>query len=348
MRWAAEKPTRYEAPVGDYHAAVELVLRLLADSIGADPIAACGHRIVHGGERLRASTRIDAEVKQALADLRELAPLHNPPALAAMEAAEAALPAAVQVGVFDTGFFQTLAGRFPVSGPPGMVRRLGHPPLRISRHQSCLLRSRAAELLPGRPAARLIICHLGNGCSASAVRDGQAVDTTMGFTPMEGLMMGTRAGSLDAGILLYLLRTRRLGQEALEQALNHESGLLGVSGVSADFRQVASAAEAGNERARLAITMYADRVRSAIGALAATLGGVDAVVFTAGVGENSASLREQVCRGLECLGIYLDAERNQTCRPDADIARPDAHVRILIVHTRENLVIAREAWRLTQ
>jgi acetate kinase len=349
LRLGAEKPTRHEAPVGDYHAAVELVLRLLADSIGADPITACGHRIVHGGERLRASTLIDAGVKQALADLRELAPLHNPPALAGMEAAEAALPGVGQVGVFDTAFFQTLTrARFLYPVPQAWyddwgIRRFGFHGI---SHAYCA--GRAAELLPGRPDLRLIICHLGNGCSASAVRSGQAVDTTMGFTPMEGLMMGTRAGSLDAGVLLYLLRTRRLGQEALEQALNHESGLFGVSCVSADFRQVAGAAETGNERARLAITMYADRVRSAIGALAATLGGVDAVVFTAGVGENSANLRAEVCRGLECLGIHLDGERNQTCRPDADIAKPDGPVRILIVHTRENLVIAREAWRLTQ
>ena len=206
---------------------------------------------------------------------------------------------------------------------------------------------RAAELLPGRPGLRLITCHLGNGCSASAIRDGLAVDTTMGFTPMEGLMMGSRAGSLDAGILLYLLRTGRLDQEGLDRALNHQSGLLGVSEVSADFRQVESAAQAGNEQARLALTIYAGRVRSAIGALAATLGGVDALLFTAGVGENSAWLRAEVCRGLECLGIHLDPERNQTCRPDADLARLDAAARILIVHTREELVIARETRRLT-
>jgi acetate kinase len=348
LRQGAET-VRQEAPVADYHAAADLVLRLLAASIGADPVTACGHRIVHGGARLHASARIDSGVKQALADLVELAPLHNPPALAGIAAAEAALPGVPQVGVFDTAFFQTLTPeRFVYPVPRKWydawgIRRFGFHGI---SHAYCA--GRAADLLPGRPELRLIICHLGNGCSASAVRGGQAVDTTMGFTPMEGLMMGTRAGSLDAGILLYLLRTGRLDQEELERALNHESGLLGVSGLSADFRQVNSAADAGNERARLAITIYADRVRSAIGSLAVTLGGVDAVVFTAGVGENAASLRAQACRGLECLGIHLDPERNQTCQPDADIARRDGSVRVLIVHTRESLVIARETWRLAQ
>jgi acetate kinase len=342
-------PVSQEASIADYHAAAELVLRLLADLTAGDPIAACGHRIVHGGERLRESTRIDAGVKQALAELSELAPLHNPPALAGLAAAESALPGIPQVGVFDTAFFQTLTPeRFLYPVPRAWyddwgIRRFGFHGI---SHAYCA--GRAAELLLGRHDLRLIICHLGNGCSASAVRGGQAVDTTMGFTPMEGLMMGTRAGNVDAGILLYLLRTGRLDQEGLERVLNHESGLLGISGMSADFRQLAKAAAAGNDRARLAIAMYADRVRSAIGALAATLGGVDAVVFTAGVGENSASLRAQVCRGLECLGIYLDPRLNEAGRPDGDIARQDAPVRVLIVHTRENLVIARETWRLAQ
>jgi acetate kinase len=341
-RGSSESVSR-EARLADYHTAVDHALRLLADSTATDPVTACGHRVVHGGRRLHASTLIDFDVKQALAEACDLAPLHNPPALEGIAAAEKVLPGIPQAVVFDTEFFQTLApARFLYAVPRAWhadwgIRRFGFHGI---SHAYCA--GRAAELLPARADWRLITCHLGNGCSASAVRGGQAVDTTMGFTPMEGLMMGTRAGSLDAGILLYLLRTGRLDHVALDQALNHQSGLLGVSGVSADFRQVAAAAEKGDDGCRLALTMYADRVRSAIGALAATLGGVDAVVFTAGVGENSAWLRAEVCRGLEFLGIQLDPERNHTCRPDVDLAPKDAPVRVLIVHTREEFAIARE------
>ncbi len=350
VTWRTETTpaVREPAPIPDVGAAVKHVVRRLAERVGADPITACGHRVVHGGTQLRDSTWIDAGVKKALQDLVDLAPLHNPPALAAIEAAEVAMPTVRHAAVFDTSFFQTLEpARYLYPVPRSWytdwgIRRFGFHGI---SHAYCA--GRAAELLVDHRDLRLVICHLGNGCSASAVRGGQAVDTTMGFTPMEGLMMGTRAGSVDAGILLYLLRTHRLDAAALDRALNQESGLLGVTGLSPDFRQVEEAAKEGNELARLALTIYANRIRSAIGALTVTLGGLDALVFTAGVGENSASLRSEVCRGLECLGVHLDTDRNQTVHPDADVAKANSAVRILVMHTREELLIAREIRRLT-
>jgi acetate kinase len=334
-------------------AVVHAVNRLAAMQIGghgASPaITLVGHRVVHGGSRFRDSVRIDRDVKAGIAELIELAPLHNPPALQAIEAAEQALPAATHVAVFDTAFFADLPPRAFVYPLPYAwytdwgIRRFGFHGI---SHAYCA--GRAAELL-GRAggAGRLVICHLGNGCSATAVRDGKAVATSMGFTPLEGLMMGTRTGSVDPGILVYVQRRRGLPADQVDQVLNHESGLRGVSGVSSDYRQVEAAAQAGQERARLALEIYADRVRATVGALAAGLGGVDALVFTAGVGENSASLRAAACQGLECLGLRLDPQRNAACRPDMDIATAESPGRILVVQTREELMIAREARRIS-
>jgi acetate kinase len=274
-----------------------------------------------------------------------LAPLHNPPALEALKLAEEALPGVPHVAVFDTAFFSRLppvACIYPLPYEWYLqwgVRRFGFHGI---SHSYCA--DRASQMLGRNP--HLVICHLGNGCSASAVKDGKAIATTMGFTPMEGLMMGTRAGSVDPGLLLYLQRHRGLTVEQLDQALNMDSGLLGVSGVSSDYREVEAAARQGNGRARLALEMFADRVRSTIGALTATLGGIDALIFTAGIGEHSSSLRAAACAGLDCLGVRLDSDRNAACKADADIAAQDSHSRILVIHTREELLIAREALRL--
>jgi acetate kinase len=207
--------------------------------------------------------------------------------------------------------------------------------------------ARAVELL-GRPAAgtRVVVCHLGNGCSVSAVRDGRCVDTSMGFTPLEGLMMGTRSGSVDPGLLLHVLRDRGLTPDQLDHILNHESGLLGVSGVAADMRQVLAAARGGHEQARLALDIYARRIRQTVGAMAATLGGIDALVFTAGIGENSAEVRAASCEGLECLGLRLDPAANAARRPDADVAAAGSPGRILVIATREDLTIVRETVRV--
>jgi len=260
-----------------------------------------------------------------------------------MTAAETALPGVPHIAVFDTAFFAELPPRAFVYPLPYSwyadwgVRRFGFHGI---SHAYCA--ARAEEMLGRSAGLRLIVCHLGNGCSASAVRDGTAIATTMGYTPLEGLMMGTRSGSVDPGILLHVLRHRGLNAEQLDHALNHESGLLGVSGISSDFRAVQEATRAGHERARLALDIYADRVRATIGALAVTLGSVDALVFTAGVGEHSADLRAAVCEGLECLGLRLDAASNAECKPDADVASASSTGRILVLHTQEEMMIARE------
>jgi acetate kinase len=333
----------------DQGAAIEEAVRrltergaALAGRVGA--ITAVGHRVVHGGTRFRQSVRVDQNVKAAIEELTELAPLHNPPALEAIVAAEKALPGVPQVAVFDTAFFATLPPKAYVYPLPYEwytdwgVRRFGFHGI---SHAYCA--GRAAEMLAADASkSRVIVCHLGNGCSATAIRDGAALATSMGFTPLEGLMMGTRPGSVDPGALLYVQSRRGVSTDELDRRLNHGSGLLGVSGVSSDFRQVESAAQQGNERARLALEIYADRVRAAVGALAVTLGGIDALVFTAGVGENSARLRATVCDGLACLGLQLDPSRNAACRPDSDVAARESPARILVIHTREELLIARE------
>ncbi len=327
--------------------AVENILASIGGRVASDPVAAVGHRVVHGGRHFRESVRIDDRVLGLISSLTTLAPLHNPPALRAIVAARRALPGVPHVAVFDTAFFADLPAEsrvYPLPyewyEKPG-IRRYGFHGI---SHAYCS--RRAAEFL-GRPPGelRVVVCHLGNGCSATAVRGGKPVDTTMGFTPMEGLMMGTRAGSIDPGILIYAMERMGMTRLELDETLQRKSGLLGVSGVSSDFREVREAANAGNERARLALAIYAHSVRKAVGALAVTLGGVDALVFTAGVGENSAELREEVCRGLGCLSLRLDPVRNRTLKPDADLSAEGPGGRILALHTREDLHIALEALR---
>ncbi|HKC49892.1 MAG TPA: acetate/propionate family kinase [Myxococcota bacterium] len=326
----------------------EAARRMLAD-LPLESLAAVGHRIVHGGE-FTSSVRITPAVRARIAELAAVAPLHNPPGLETLAAAEAALPDLPQVAVFDTAFHATLpaeARTYPIPAAwtrDWGLRRYGFHGL---SHDYCA--RRAAELL-GRAAEglRLVICHLGHGCSAAAVRGGKSLDTTMGFSPLDGLMMATRSGSVDPGLLLHAQRRLGLSAEQVETALERDSGLLGVSGISADMREVQAAARGGDARARLALDVYAHRVRQAIGALAVTLGGVDALVFTAGVGENSSEVRAASCRGLECLGLELDPEANAGARPDADVARRDSPGRILVVATREEETMLREVTRVLQ
>jgi acetate kinase len=306
--------------------------------------------VVHGGNEFKDSVRVDQRVKGAIDRLAVLAPLHNPPALAAIEATEEALPAVTQVAVFDTTFFAELPPRAYLYGVPYAwyedwgIRRMGFHGI---NNTYCV--GRAAELLQSPTAIpRLITCHLGGGCSATAVKNGKAIMTTMGFTPMEGLMMSTRSGSVDPGILTYVQRRYGLDVWSLEQALQFRSGLLGLSGISAAMSQVEEAANAGNERARLAIEIFADRVREAIGAMAVHLAGVDALVFTGRIGYSSAVVRALACEGLECLGVELDPEHNAHCEPDADIARTNSPARILVIRPNEELVIARETRRLVR
>lgn len=307
-----------------------------------------GHRIVHGGEKYRQSTWIDADVKAEIARLATFAPAHNPVNLAGIEAIERILGANMpQVAVFDTSFHATLAPAAYVY--PGAyewleqgIRRYGFHGI---SHQYCA--HRAARIL-GRELSslKLITCHLGNGCSLAAIRDGQSIDTTMGFTPLEGLMMGSRSGSIDPGILIHLLRHSGCTVDELDHLLNHDSGLIGISGVSNDMRQIVAEIERGNERAKLAFDIFVQRLRSNIGAMLASLGGVDALVFTGGIGENSAAIRAAGCAAFGFLGLALDLDRNHASPRDLDIAQPDAKVRVVVIHTEEDWAIARDCYKM--
>ena len=310
-----------------------------------EDLRAVGHRVVHGGERYTSAVRITPEVKQAIEELAELAPLHNPPALDGITAVEQVLPDVPQVAAFDTAFHSTLseaARTYPV--PQKWTREWGMRRYGFHGLSHSYCAGRAAEMTD-RQDLRIVIAHLGNGASVSAVRHGVCVDTSMGFTPLEGLMMGTRSGSVDPGMLVHLLRHKKLDVNTLDKALNYESGLLGVSGISSDLRQVLSQLP-HNPDARLAVDVYVHRIVRTVGAMAAMLGGVDALVFTAGVGERSQEIRKRVCENLDYLGLELDRTANETCKPDADIATPASTARILVIATREDLTIMRETRRL--
>ena len=345
------EPRSSELDVPDYRAGVVAALEMLRESKLLEEgfgIRVVGHRLIHGGEEIRRPVRIDAAMKQTIARYAHLAPLHIPAGLEAIAATESALPGVLQVGLFDTAFFAGIspsAYLYPVPYEwyeDWGIRRYG---FHGTSHAYCT--ERATEMLEGRAGElRLVICHLGQGSSATAVRGGVAVTNTMGFTPLEGFMMGTRSGTLDPGILLYVLREKGLSVEDLDDVLHHKSGLLGVSGISSDFRQVETAAADGHSRSRLALDVYAYRARAMVGALAVALGGLDALVFTGGIGENSVWLRGEVCRGLQCLGVHLNEGRNTQCRPDTDVATTDSPCRVLVIHTREDLMIARQSRRL--
>ncbi|MEG4343812.1 acetate kinase [Microcoleus sp. A003_D6] len=304
-----------------------------------------GHRVVHGGSDYQESTLISPDVKKAIARLSLFAPVHNPVNLEGIEALEKILPNVPQIAVFDTAFHAQLPpAAFVYPGPyewlENGIRRYGFHGI---SHQYCA--RRAAEIL-NRDFAdlRLISCHLGNGCSLAAIRGGFSIDTTMGFTPLEGLMMGSRSGSIDPGIIIHLLKESDLTSEKLDNILNRNSGLKGISGVSSDMRQIGEAIAQGNERAQLAWDIYIHRLRAGIGAMLASLGGLDALIFTAGVGENSAVVRSAACEAFGFMGLKLDAEKNQQSPVDEDIAAADSAVRVLVIHTQEDWEIARECW----
>jgi acetate kinase len=293
-------------------------------------IGAVGHRVVHGGERFRKPVLLTVEVAAAIEELTVLAPLHNAPALRAVDEARRALPAVPHVAVFDTAFHATIPPEASTYAVPARwreewgIRRYGFHGLSVEW---------AAERVP---AARLVICHLGGGCSVSAVLDGRSVDTTMGFSPLEGVPMATRSGSVDPGALLYLLRDERLSVEELDHVLEHESGLVGLAGTD-DVRRLEDT---------LALRVYVHRIAAAVAAMAASLGGLDALVFTAGVGEGSADVREAVCDRLGFLGVRLDDHANRAAQPDADIAAQGSSVRVVVVAAREDVVAARAVRRL--
>lgn len=306
-----------------------------------------GHRIVHGGPEFERPGWITPEVKRTIAKAAEFAPLHNQSALEGIELVEKVLGTVPQVAVFDTVFHQTLSRAAVVYPGPYEwfergIRRYGFHGV---SHQYCS--ERAVEMLGKELASvKLITCHLGNGCSLAAIDGGRSVDTTMGFTPLEGLMMGTRSGSLDPGILTYLIREDRISGEQIDSLLNEKSGLLGISGVSGDMRLVVDAMKSGDKRAELAFAIFIHRLRACMGSMLVALNGVDAIVFTAGIGENSALVRKEACAAFGFLGLKLDPEKNGSSRGDQDIAATDSSVRVLVVRAQEDWAIARECWRM--
>lgn len=304
------------------------------------------HRIVNGGSEFKDPALITPEVKTAIARMASLAPLHNSVELDGIEFIEKRFGSVPQVAVFDTGFHSSLPE--PAYVYPGPyewlargIRRYGFHGI---NHQYCA--ERAAQLLSRELGSlKIVTCHLGNGCSLAAVHAGQSVDTTMGFTPLEGLMMGTRSGSLDPGILTYLMRQGFTGAQ-LDELLNRKSGLLAISGISGDMREIVNAMKEGHPRAKLAFEIFVHRLRSCIGAMIATLGGIDALVFTAGIGENSPEVRAEACAKFGFLGVELDSVKNAQPSQDRDISQSDSAVRVFVVRAQEDWAMAKAAWKL--
>jgi acetate kinase len=310
-------------------------------------ISIVGHRVVHGGTEYSQATIITPEVKETIKRLIPLAPAHNPAHLEGIEAIKQVLGNVPQVAVFDTAFHRSIPPAASLYAIPYQwselgIRRYG---FHGTSHQYCS--QRAAELLE-KPleSLKMVICHLGNGASLSAVRGGKSIDTTMGFTPLEGLMMGTRSGSIDPAILIYLEREYQYNPDSLNSLLNKESGLKGISGISGDMRAITTAMQEGNEWAKLAFEMYIHRLRGLIGSMIASLEGLDVLVFTAGIGENSVLVRERACQGWSFLGLELDLAKNAAKPKDEDISTETSKVRIMVIATAEDWAIARECWDL--
>ena len=310
-------------------------------------IAAVGHRVVHGGPDFEEPVVITSEVREAIASVAELAPLHTAAALEGIQTVDDVFKNVPQIAVFDTGFHRQMPLESAVYPGPydwfdDKIRRYGFHGI---NHQYCADRA-ACLLKKDLKSLKIVSCHLGNGCSVTAINGGRSVDTTMGFTPLDGIMMGTRSGSVDPGILTYLMRQRKLDAKQLDHLLNYESGLLGISGISADMREILKAIKQGHERAKLAFDIYVHRVRSAIGSMIAVLGGIDVLIFTAGVGENSPEVRAASCETLKPFGVELDGRLNLHPKLDAEIASSASQVSVLVIRAEEDWAIAGECWKL--
>lgn len=312
---------------------------------------AVGHRIVHGGERFSESVILNKEALDAITACNDLAPLHNPANLKGVAAVSALLPGLPQVGVFDTAFHQTMPDyAYMYAIPYELYEKYGIRRYGFHGTSHRYVSKRVCEFLGIQPeGTRIITCHVGNGGSVSAIKDGKCVDTSMGLTPLEGLMMGTRSGDIDAGAVTFIMEKEGLNATGVSNLLNKKSGLLGVSGVSSDMREIQAAVDAGNEKANLAQTMYYYRIKKYIGTYAAALGGVDVIVFTGGVGENKDDSRERACEGLEFMGVKLDKELNKTIHgEEAVISTPDSKVKVVVIPTDEELMIATDTMTLLQ
>jgi len=354
-RPAKKEKYEIETEISNHEKAIALVLKALVDAEhgvieSLDKINAVGHRVVHGGEDFSGSVLIDEKVMKALNDNISLAPLHNPPNIMGIEACEKLIPHVTQVGVFDTAFHQSIPKYAYLYGIPYeyyekyKIRKYG---FHGTSHK--YVAERAAIMLK-KPIENLkiVTCHLGNGASITAVQGGKSVETSMGFTPLEGLMMGTRSGDIDPAIISFLMEKEGWSLEYAVNFLNKRSGVLGVSGVSSDFRDIESGAIEGNERCQLALDRFAHMVKKYIGSYTAVMNGLDVLVFTAGLGENSHSMRSKICEGLSYLGIEIDKDKNFTRGVEADVSGDNANVHTLVIPTNEELMIARDTYKIVQ
>jgi len=345
-----KQKTTVRAEIPDHRKAMRLVFEALTDPVtGAihdvSEIAAIGHRVVHGGESFSGSVVVNQEVLDTISRLSQLAPLHNPPNLMGIQAAMEVMPEPPQIAVFDTAFHQTIPPHAYIYALPYElysehgVRRYG---FHGTSHQYVASRARRILEDRGLPADKIVTCHIGNGVSFTAVKGGKSVDTSMGLTPVEGLVMGTRCGDIDPAIIPFLEKNLGYSADDVDDLMNKKSGLLGISGTSNDMRDIKASAESGQERSVLALKIFCYRARKYIGAYAAAMGGLDAVVFTAGIGEHEPIVRSAICDDLAFLGVKIDEEKNADCHHECDISAADARARVLVVPTNEELAIARE------
>ncbi|WP_313119111.1 acetate/propionate family kinase [Proteiniclasticum ruminis] len=340
-------------PMKNHKEAISHVINTLLDDVqgvikSSDEISAVGHRVVHGGEKYSASVIITDEVMKDLEEFSQLAPLHNPPNIIGINACKELMPNTPMVAVFDTAFHQTMPEKAFLYGLPYELYKENHI-RKYGFHGTShkYVSQRAAEILgEDIKGLKLVTCHLGNGSSVAAVNGGISVDTSMGFTPLEGLLMGTRCGDIDPAIIPYLMEVKGYSYEEVNNIMNKKSGVLGLSGVSSDFRDIEDAAAQGNDRAKLALDVFHYRVKKYIGYFMATMNGVDAIVFTAGLGENGAETREEITSDMEWFGIKLDKEKNKVRGQERIISTDDSKVKIIIIPTNEELMIARDTLTL--
>ena len=333
---------------------VKFIFSLLTDpEIGVikslDEIGAVGHRMVHGGEKFNKSVVLNDEVIEVFKSVSDLAPLHNPANLKGVMAVSELMPGLPQVGVFDTAFHQTMpAHSYLYAVPYDLYEKYGVRRYGFHGTSHRYVSQRVCDFLGVKyEDKKIITCHIGNGGSVAAVQNGKCVDTSMGLTPLEGLMMGTRSGDIDGGAVTFLEKKLGLGPDEMSNLLNKKSGVLGITGISSDMREIDDAVAAGNERAKLALDMYNYRIKKYVGAYAAAMGGCDIIVFTAGVGENQYQMREAVCKDMEYMGVKLDVEKNKTIRgEEAVISTPDSKVTVCVIPTDEELMIATDTMNL--
>ncbi len=347
---------RMERPIEEHTAGVQYIFEVLTTGPYAvlkelSEIDAVGHRTVHGGEAFNKSVILTPEVMEAFAACNELAPLHNPANIKGINAVSALLPDVPQVGVFDTAFHQTMPDyAYMYALPYELYEKHGIRRYGFHGTSHRYVSQRVLDFLGMKAeGSRIITCHIGNGASIAAIKDGKCVDTSMGLTPLEGLIMGTRSGDIDAGAVIFMMDTLQLDTQGISDLLNKRSGLLGVSGVSNDFRDILAGIASGNDRARLAKEMYTYRIKKYIGEYAAAMGGVDVILFTGGAGENQWEVREGATQGLEFLGVKMDVERNHACRAtEAIISADDSKVTVCVIPTDEELMIALDTQSLVQ